>query len=412
MSDNLPAVRGEELPVPAVPRRDLDSWTEVLPAVVELARAVCDTDFVPAALRNNVGASAAAMMYGREIGLQPMTALNSVHVIKGKVGLYAEAMRAQIMAAGHEIVFEETNTSRCVVRGRRRGSEHWTTVTYTMEDAKQAGLLSNDNYRKNPRRMLQARGTTELASLVFPDVVRGLGVVEVLEDDDESTTPGPPAPTGSAKVARKGRTVSKADPEPVQAAPVPPAPEPEAPAPPTAAQGAEIPLPPPMGAGPAAAGEAVKDGSVEGVEPSRAPLADSPSPAADPANYPVGTEVAVDPWGEPARTESDACGCNGEPHHLGDLGCRPSEPDQNHPTRLPASRAQITMAQSLFSKLDYTDRAERLAAASQIIGIDVPSFTDLSKADIHRLIDTLSKVKTREGLVALLEAIARGDQGA
>ncbi|MEA5054266.1 MAG: hypothetical protein VB093_12590, partial [Propionicimonas sp.] len=73
-----------------------DSWTDVLGDVINLARGIAGTEFVPNGLRGSIEKTSAAILYGRELGLPPMTALGSVHVVEGRAGISAEAMRALI----------------------------------------------------------------------------------------------------------------------------------------------------------------------------------------------------------------------------------------------------------------------------------------------------------------------------
>ena len=203
-------------------KRDTDSWAEVLPAVGDLAGKIAATDFVPDAMRGKTAVVAAAILYGRELGLGPMTSLRSINVIKGKPALSAEAMRAMILAAGHHISFREMTGARCIVEGRRKGESDVTTVTYTMDDAKKAGLAGQNQYAKMPRQMLAARATSELARLIFADVIGGLLIdVEAEEDDGIETTNVTPIST-----ARRAKV--KAMPEPDLPEPTPlPQPEPD-----------------------------------------------------------------------------------------------------------------------------------------------------------------------------------------
>jgi hypothetical protein len=169
-------------------KRDTDGWTDILPAVGDLAGKISGTEFVPESLRGKTAAVAAAILYGRELGLEPMTSLRSINVIKGKPTLSAEAMRAMVLAAGHDIRFAEMTAARCVIVGRRKGQEDSTTVTFTMDDAKKMGVGGGAQYSKMPRQMLAARATAELCRLIFADAIGGLMVdVEAL-DDVESTT--------------------------------------------------------------------------------------------------------------------------------------------------------------------------------------------------------------------------------
>lgn len=169
-------------------RRNTDGWAEVLPAVGDLAGKISGTEFVPESLRGKTAAVAAAILYGRELGLEPMTSLRSINVIKGKPTLSAEAMRAMVFAAGHDIRFAEMTGARCVIVGRRKGQEDSTTVTFTMDDAKKMGVGTGAQYSKMPRQMLAARATAELCRLIFADAIGGLMVDVEADDDVESTT--------------------------------------------------------------------------------------------------------------------------------------------------------------------------------------------------------------------------------
>ena len=86
---------------------------QVLGDVATLSRGICGTEFVPAGLRGSMEKTTAAILYGRELGLPPMTALGSIHVIDGRAGTSAESMRALILQAGHELEIREMTTSRC-----------------------------------------------------------------------------------------------------------------------------------------------------------------------------------------------------------------------------------------------------------------------------------------------------------
>lgn len=200
-------------------RRNTDSWTDVLPAVGDLATKIAATDFVPDTMRGKPAVVAAAILYGRELGMEPMTALRSINVIKGKPALSAEAMRALILAAGHELRFVEMTATRCIVEGKRRGHDEPTRVTYTMDDAKKAGLAGQQQYSKMPRQMLSARATAELARLIFADVIGGLmSDIEMYETDET-------APATKKTTIRRGTTqpavTPDTEPEPVLEDPEP-----------------------------------------------------------------------------------------------------------------------------------------------------------------------------------------------
>ena len=105
---------------PAVPsRRGPEAVIALAEDYWRLAQRIATTEFVPAKLRNRPEAVLAALLSGAERGLGPMESLRSIDVIEGKPSLSAEAMRALVLAAGHDIEIVESTATRCTVIGRR-----------------------------------------------------------------------------------------------------------------------------------------------------------------------------------------------------------------------------------------------------------------------------------------------------
>ena len=211
-------------------------WVELMQPAIELAKAVAGTDFVPKQMRNNPAAITAAVLYGDEVGLGPMQSLARISVIDGRPSLAAEAQRALILAAGHELWIEESTVTRCTVAGRRRDSDQTSRVTWTMDDAKRANLAGKQNWRQYPRQMLLARGSAELARAVFADAIGGLAATEELEGDDTPAAPAtvaplPAAPDGTTEPAKPTtrRKRARTTPAATVSAPAPAATEPELP---------------------------------------------------------------------------------------------------------------------------------------------------------------------------------------
>lgn len=195
---------------------------DLLPQAHELATAIAKTEFVPKELRNRPEAVMACVLAGHEIGIGPMQALAKIHIIEGKPGLAAELMRALVLAAGHDLWFEEKSATKVVACGQRQGSDRVTKVTWTMDDAQRAGLAGKQNYRKIPRQMLTARATAELARDVFPDVIGGMYAVEELQDGLTFEAPDVVEPEPVEKPAttrRRARPAAKKAASTVKAAP-------------------------------------------------------------------------------------------------------------------------------------------------------------------------------------------------
>lgn len=140
----------------------------------KLAQRVNATPFVPKAMQGKPEHVLACVLYGRELGLGPMQALNSIHVIEGRAAASPELMRALVASAGHRIDITENTNEACTMKGARADTGAEATVRWSLEDAKLAGLTHKDNWKKYPRAMLAARCTSELCRLLFPDVIAGL----------------------------------------------------------------------------------------------------------------------------------------------------------------------------------------------------------------------------------------------
>ncbi|MCL1922803.1 MAG: hypothetical protein FWG15_02890 [Propionibacteriaceae bacterium] len=164
----------------------IDSWADVLPQSKELAELVCQSDFVPKDMRGNVGKVFAAVMTGRELGMSPMNSLQSFAVINGRASLMAEAMRGLILRDGHQIRVVASGAEKCTIKGRRKEDKDdpdaWQSFTFTLMEAKTAGLTGRDVWQKYPADMLLARATTRMAKAVFSDVIHGLVSTEEAED--------------------------------------------------------------------------------------------------------------------------------------------------------------------------------------------------------------------------------------
>lgn len=216
-------------PVEAAPD-NMPAWIALLIPTQELADVLAQTEFVPQALRGRPAAITAAILYGYEVGVGPMQALQGIDVIQGKPTPSAELLRALIYQAGHEMWVVEASGTRVTVGGRRSGQAREHTVTWTSEMARGAGLTGKDSWKKYPRAMLMARATSELARSIFPDAVHGLGSLADTADVavvDVGTPDEAVATAGTVRRTRKRAAPAQTS----DAAPVPTDVTPNAPAP-------------------------------------------------------------------------------------------------------------------------------------------------------------------------------------
>jgi len=129
---------------------------------------------------------------GESLGLSAATALMNIYNVNGMPTMKADLKLALAKRhpeyAGCEI---DANTERCIVKMKRRnenGTEESIISTFTIEDAKRAGLFpKRDNWRMYPQRMLKARAISYAVNDLFPDIVFGMLSSEEAQDIDRHT---------------------------------------------------------------------------------------------------------------------------------------------------------------------------------------------------------------------------------
>lgn len=197
----------------------LVQWAEAASAAQALAQQLCRTAFVPdtfrltageseEARRDNeirIGNATAALLLGAELGLDPIASLRALYVIRGQVAIYARMKLALLLSRGHRVWTEFESDEKIVVAGHRKDdAEHVQRVTWDVERAKRAGFTRNELYRTNPRAMLFARASSELASRLAPDVLAGIPEDTAEELGARLSAPAD-APGGNVTVQRSPR---------------------------------------------------------------------------------------------------------------------------------------------------------------------------------------------------------------
>ena len=158
----------------------------------------------------SAGAAYAVLLAGAELGMPPMVALRSIHIVKGKVTLAADAQLAICRQAGIEWEWLSMSDRSATIKMTRnslvqagRYVEH--THTFTIEEAKTAGLLyvkqgkQGGPWHTYPAAMLRARCASAAIRAFCPDVLMGCYLPEELEvqqvGEPEYEPPAePPAP--------------------------------------------------------------------------------------------------------------------------------------------------------------------------------------------------------------------------
>lgn len=152
----------------------LTPTTQELQVLRTLAQEAVSSGLLPSTIKNDKQALIIALK-GREMGIPMMAAWSDIYVVNGKPTCAATLMHAQILrlVPGAKIHIVKTNRDICIIRASRPGSEE-TEFTYDTEDARLAGLLEKDNWKKHPRGMRRSRCVSEMARSMFPDALMGV----------------------------------------------------------------------------------------------------------------------------------------------------------------------------------------------------------------------------------------------
>ncbi len=138
-----------------------------------------------------------------QLGVHPMTALQAMYVVHGKIGSESKFMLALIQRTGllEEFTLESSPTKATCRMKRRGGSTVERTIT--MEEAERAGWtrqmkrdkdgkvvknaegqvvwVPKDAWRGMPALMLENRVTARVARILWPDVILGLYMADELD---------------------------------------------------------------------------------------------------------------------------------------------------------------------------------------------------------------------------------------
>lgn len=118
----------------------------------------------------------AIIQKAKATNVNPLDALNGgMYYVQGKVEMSAFMMNQLIRQAGHSISKDEqSDDTVCILHGKRVDTGDTWTEIFSIDDAKRAGIYrEGTGWTKYPRNMLFARALSNLARMLFPDVIQG-----------------------------------------------------------------------------------------------------------------------------------------------------------------------------------------------------------------------------------------------
>lgn len=150
-------------------------------------------------LKSPAGAYA-VVQYGYELGLGPMTSLQNINLIQGKPAANGQTMLSLAMSRGVTFKVEEETHETCTILFKRGNMEYRS--TFTVEDAKRAGLAGKDNWKKWPSEMLYWRAVAKGVRRIAPEAVMGLYTPDELTSGDVIDVVPQNAPAANEKPSK------------------------------------------------------------------------------------------------------------------------------------------------------------------------------------------------------------------
>ncbi|MBF6135852.1 hypothetical protein IU501_22945 [Nocardia otitidiscaviarum] len=184
------------------PIDNLMRYSQAIEVAYDFADKLCRTALVPDRYRGKPADGAVAILYGAELGLNPIQALQQVFTVHGTPAIYARTMVALLKNRGYRIYTVDTSDDSVTVAGRSAKGEEEES-TWTIQRASRAGyvptidgrtgkyktnangkLIGNEKYLTDPQAMLYAKAAAEVCRKLAPDVLLGIAyTVEDLESE-------------------------------------------------------------------------------------------------------------------------------------------------------------------------------------------------------------------------------------
>lgn len=172
-----------------------EAVTALAPRTLDEAKSLSATlakaSILPQALKGKEADVLMTVMAGAELGLGPVQSIRSIHIIEGKPSLSADLIAALCLRRPdvcEHLTLKESSAKVATYSAQRRGSSP-VVMSFTIDEARQAGLLGKGNWSKYPAAMLRARCVAAICRAVFPDLVGGLYDSDSGELDREPPTP-------------------------------------------------------------------------------------------------------------------------------------------------------------------------------------------------------------------------------
>ena len=148
------------------------------------------------------------LSHGQAVGFHPVQAMNGIMVVNGRTTIWGDAALAlcrnsEKCEGVKEWIEGEGENSIAFCECKRKDESESNTRSFTVGEAKQAGLWNRNVWKSYPKRMLQMRARAYALRDAFADVLSGLSITEEVRDYDvfdPEQANGDDPPLGKVKV--------------------------------------------------------------------------------------------------------------------------------------------------------------------------------------------------------------------
>jgi hypothetical protein len=193
-----------------------------------LSTRLAKSSLIPKHLQGRPDDVLVTLITGHELGLSPMQAVRSMYVVGGKAAMGADMMVGLCLSRPvcKYFTLVESTDEIATYETHREGSPKPVRLSFTIAQAKAAGVTRNPTWTQYPAAMLRARASSALARAVYPDVLAGVydSDSDELQQRREVAVNAPPVPVQAAVVEQVVNQLPEAAPTalPSPTAEVPP----------------------------------------------------------------------------------------------------------------------------------------------------------------------------------------------
>jgi hypothetical protein len=143
---------------------------------IELAKQLAASNLLPKQYQGRPENLLWAIQYAESLGVHPMVAVTSIHVIEGKPTASAQLIGGLVRRAGHKLrVTFDRKAMRAVAQIIRADDpDHVFESVWDLDRAKAANLAGKSVWKQYPDAMLKARAITEVARDAAPESLYGV----------------------------------------------------------------------------------------------------------------------------------------------------------------------------------------------------------------------------------------------